>query len=204
MQMGNSLGRIELCSPNIIALASITFPVFLADSTILTMIIHSLSSGGLCSLKTSIFIEGSDVDFVLGNLPVSCITSLKYWHDLLVNKVRAYHASHHQDHLLALLKTSMCHAFLCITIALMTHCQMVQNVPEFQQFCLNVRVYLDYVTIYQPCLTAPDEETNKIPVANHLMAAFTEDDMVLMQLVKMRIPVLHVQPSFKLLPNMNI
>jgi hypothetical protein len=149
-------------------------------------------------------IEGSDVDVVLGRLPKKHIGALEYWRDQLLSEVRAYQASNKRHDLLWLLTTSMRHAFLQITIVPMTRRQMTENVPDFQCFCLDVRALLDYLTIYQPRLSAPDEETDPLPVSFHLMGAFTEDNTTVMELVKMKIPVWHIRPSYKLLPDMNI
>jgi hypothetical protein len=151
-----------------------------------------------------ISVVGSDVDVVLGRLPEDRIVALKYWRDLLVTEVRAYQASHPRDTLLGLLDTSMRHAFLRLTIAPMTRRQMTEHVPNFQRFCLDVRALLDFFLIYSPRLTAPDEETADLPVELHLMGACTEDETVVLELVKMKIPVWHVRPSYKLFPNMNI
>jgi hypothetical protein len=98
----------------------------------------------------------------------------------------------------------MHYVFLCLTIAPTICHQMTKHIPNFQQFCLDVRALLDYLLIYSPHLTAPDEEMVDLSVEFYLMGACTEDETVVLELIKMKIPVWHVQPLYKLFPNINI
>ena len=147
---------------------------------------------------------GSEVDVVLGRLPAERVAALERWRDSLVLEVREYQTCHKHDELLGMLTTAMRHAFLRFTIAPMTRRQMTENVPNFQRFCLDIRAYLDYHNIFLPRLAAPDDETAAIPVSHDVMGAITHDDTTVMELYKMRIPVWHVRPTYKLLPHMNI
>lgn len=132
------------------------------------------------------------------------MSALDRWHDSLVLEVCEYQTCHNCDELLGMFTTAMRHAFLHFTIAPMTRRQMTKNVPDFQCFCLDIRAYLDYHNIFLPRLAAPNNETAAIPVSHDVMGAVTHDDTTVMELYKMRIPVWHIRPTYKLLPHMNI
>lgn len=149
-------------------------------------------------------ISGSSIDMGLGELAPGPLAKLKVWRDKLVDEVYAYQTVHHRNSLLGILETSMRHAWLRLTLAPMTRRDMTENVPDFQRYCLDIRGLLDYILIYSSRMEYPDLQTDGLPVAHHLMGALTESDEIVLQFVKMKIPVWHIRPSTKISPHMNI
>ncbi|KAF9455492.1 hypothetical protein BDZ94DRAFT_709070 [Collybia nuda] len=141
-------------------------------------------------------IAGSSVNLPsLGELAPRPRKKLLKWRDDLVAEVREYQTNHPRNSLLGLLETSMRHAWLRLTLAPMTHKHFTENIPEFQRYCLDIQALLDYLLIYSPRLTLSDSDLSAFPVAEHLMGAVTQNDEVVMQLFKMKIPVWHLRNS---------
>ncbi|KAG6914680.1 hypothetical protein DXG01_015957, partial [Tephrocybe rancida] len=81
---------------------------------------------------------------------------------------------------------------------------MIEQVAEFQQTCFDIRAFLDFATIYTPHLAMSDEALRTIPVQHDLIGAVTESALLVQQLLKMRIPVWHLRPSYQLPKDINI
>ena len=104
-----------------------------------------------------------------------------------------------------LLVTTMCQTLDKLQSIGMTYKEILLAVAEFQRAVLDIHAWIDFVDVYQPRLRpGPNGELEKHDANQDLMGAFTEKVAVAQQLHSMGIPVWLIQPSFRILPTMNV
>ncbi|KAG6848329.1 hypothetical protein H0H93_001147 [Arthromyces matolae] len=148
--------------------------------------------------------NGAPEGVVLGRLKDERIARLRVYKDKCVAEAHKYTLSHGLRTLPGILEQSLRHHWARITAVPFTFREMILHVAELQRICLDIQAFLDFTNIYLPRLYMPDEQLNHLPVEHQLMGAVTESEVDLHQLVKMRIPVWHLRPSFRIPKSMNI
>ena len=104
-----------------------------------------------------------------------------------------------------LLVTTMCQTLDKLQSIGMTYKEILLAVAEFQRAVLDIHAWIDFVDVYQPRLRpGPNGELEKHDANQDLMGAFTEKVAVAQHLHSMGISVWLIQPSFRILPTMNV
>ncbi|KAG6836295.1 hypothetical protein H0H93_009388 [Arthromyces matolae] len=140
---------------------------------------------------------------VLGRLPDRRILELRVIKDQCVRSAQEYVAKHGRS-TVGLLAQSLRHTWARITAIPFTFREMIVHVAELQRTCLDIKAFLDYHTIYLPRLTMTDDELKDISVNHNIWGAVTTDARIVQDMVRMRIPVWHLRPSYQLPHNINI
>ncbi|KAG6818511.1 hypothetical protein H0H93_004399, partial [Arthromyces matolae] len=150
------------------------------------------------------FYKGPPNSVTLGRLTDSRVAQLKVFKEKCVAAANKYTLAHGLRSLPGILEQSLRHNWARLTAVPFTYREMIVHVAELQRLCLDIQAFIDFQNVFLPRLYMSDVEVRALPVRHDLIGAVTESELDLHQLVKMRIPVWHLRPSFSLPKTMNI